>query len=209
MDIKMIANLISFPVGVVCLSISIRAFFLYTKSRSDMIFILGLAMASIACGIFAGNIGEAHLRLFHYNTEWARFVGSSSGALFIFLSSLVKSYSQLQRLRRWQVVFALLFLVVVFLTPLLPPFASPLIPAGLNGVRIIIYGSAFIRYATIYVSKETRFSLMMCVAFMLLVTGFGLNIPQYFSTQVALLTITGAFVRISGYSMLLLAYSVG
>jgi hypothetical protein len=208
MSINAVANFISFPVGIVCLILSIRAFYIYSLSRSELLAVLGLAMGSIATGIFIGNIGEAHLFGITYNTEWARYTGSSSGALFIFLSSLIRSQAQLQRLRRWQILVAIFFLLIIVLTPILPPFASPWIPFGLNSIRIVIYGAAFLRYTGLYLSKGTRFSLIISIGFILLVTGFSLNAPGLLSHNFATLTITGAFVRIAGYSTMSLAYSI-
>jgi hypothetical protein len=208
MSINAIANLISFPVGIVCLILSIRAFYIYSLSRSELLAVLGFAMGSIATGIFVGNVGEAHLFGITYNTEWARYTGSSSGALFLFLSSLVKSHAQVQKLRRWQVLVAIFFVIVIGLTPILPPFASPWIPFGLNSIRILIYGATFIRYTGLYLSKGTRFSLIISIGFILLVIGFSLNAPGLLAPGFATLTITGAFVRIVGYSTMSLSYSV-
>ncbi len=209
MDIQTIVNISVFPVGVVCAIIAIRAFYMYSLSRSDILFILGFAMSSIALGIFMSNIGDA--RFVPYNTQWARYTGSSSGALFIFLSSIVRSHEQLGRLKRAQIIFAAVFVVVIALTPVLPPFSSPLIPAILNNIRTAIYGAALLRYAYLYILKESRFSLIMSLGFLLLVTGFILITPQLIqpSPTNASLSIVASFVRIFGYSLLLVAYSFG
>lgn len=208
MSLSEIANLASVPVGLVCLTLSIRAFYLYALSRSDVVFLIGFALGSISLAILFGVSGEIHF--IHWNTDWARYTGSSSGALFIFLSSLVRSHQGMQQLRRWQIVVAMVFGCVIFLTPILPPFPNPLVPAALNSIRTVIYGCAFIRYASLYAFKGTRFSLIMCVGFLLLVTGFALNTPQLlYPGSFAAMQITGAFVRIFGYSSVALAYSFG
>ena len=209
MNISTIANLSLLPIGVVCTLIAIRAFYMYSLSRSDVLFILGFAMSSIAVAVLMSNIGDAHL--VPYNTQWARYMCSSSAALFIFLSSLVKSHEQLGQLKRAQIIFAALCVVVILLTPVLPPFASPLIPVTLNNIRTLIYGAALIRYAYLYIKKESRFSLIMSLGFLLLVTGYILITPQLLqpSTTNATLNIIGSFVRIIGYSLLLVAYSFG
>jgi hypothetical protein len=54
MTISQVANLMSIPIAIVCFSISIRAFYIYNLSRSDMLFVLGLSMASIAVGTLWG-----------------------------------------------------------------------------------------------------------------------------------------------------------
>ena len=207
MSLSEIANLASIPVGLVCLTLSIRAFYLYAFSRSDVVFVIGFALSSIALAILFGISGE--VKFIHWNTEWARYTGSSIGALFIFLSSLPKSHQGMQQLRRWQIVAAMVFGCVVLLTPALPPFTSSLIPMALNSTRIIIYGCAFIRYAYLYALKGTRFSLIMCVGFLLLAIGFVLFAPQLVTSSLPTVTIMGAFVRIFGYSAVALAYSFG
>src|SRR5579884_3923976 len=159
MTIGQIANLMSIPIAVVCLIISIRAFYIYNLSRSDMLFVLGLSMASIAVGTFMGTIGDAHLGGNHWAADWTRSFGACSGGLFIFLSALMKSNEQMQRLRRWQILTTVLFVFVIILTPFFPPVPGPLASFALNACRMIIYTCAFVRYAMLYSSKGTRFSL--------------------------------------------------
>ena len=96
--ISQIANLMSIPIGTVCLIISLRAFYVYRLSRSDMLFVLGLAMASISLGTFVGTVGDAHIGGNMFATDWARSFGACGGGLFIFLSSLVKSHDQMRQL---------------------------------------------------------------------------------------------------------------
>jgi hypothetical protein len=209
MTISTIANVITFPIGIVCLIISLRAFHVYRLSRNEVLFILGLSMASIAAAAFSSTVGELHIGGTNFNWEWTRAFGSCSGGLFLLLSSMVKSHEQLQMLKRWQIITAIAFIIVILLTPLYPRFASPFIPAGLFSCRIIIYGYACIRYTTLYISKATRFSLIMSAGFLLLAIGFGFNIPGVFQSGLAAVTILGAAIRTIGYISLLLAYSVG
>jgi hypothetical protein len=208
MTISQIANLMSIPIAVVCLSISIRAFYIYHLSRSDMLFVLGLAMASIGIGTFTGTIGDAHIGGNHFATDWTRSFGACSGGLFIFLSSLMKSHQQMLYLRRWQIWVAGIFLLVILLTPLFPPVPGPYATLALNACRMIIYTCAFVRYAMLYATKVTRFSLILGIGFFVLVIGYSLNIPGIFSSQFAFLTIVAATVRIVAYLTLLGGYSV-
>lgn len=209
MDINTIATFISFPVGIVCMIIAIRAFYAYAYSRSEMLLVLGLAMTSIALGIYVGIVGIAHLGGNHYNLEWAKSTGSISGAFFIFMSSMVKSHAQLKSLRHFQYFCFALFVIVIAITPLIPPFSTPMIPAGLNAIRTVAYGAAFVRYASLYINKGTRFSMIISAGFLLLVAGFIMNTPQMFSHAFAVITIEGGLIRIIGYSTLLIAYSIG
>lgn len=209
MTISQIANLMSLPIGIICLIISIRAYYIYHLSQNDMLLVLSLSMASISFGTLIGTATTAHLGGNSYNGEFARAFGACSGGLFIFLSSLVKSHEQMQRLKRWQIIFFMLFFVIALLTPLYPPITNPWETFGLNGLRIIIYSCAFVRYSLLYTSKSTRFSLLMWVSFLVLVTGYILNIPGEFQTSLALVTIAAATVRIIAYISLLVAYSIG
>lgn len=204
-----VATLMALPIACVCLFISIRALYIYSLSRSNMLFVLGLAMASISLGTFFGFIGEAHLAGNMLNTDWARTFGACGGGLFIFLSSLVKTQSQMQQLKRIQLVVFALLIVVMLLTPLYPPIKNPYLSLSLNALRMIIYTCAFVRYAMLYISKATRFSLLMSLAFLVLVIGYGLNIPGMFQSQLVFLTVVAASVRIIAYLGLLTAYSVG
>jgi hypothetical protein len=208
MTISQAANLMSIPIAVVCLSISIRAFYIYHLSRSDMLFVLGMSMASIGVGTFIGAIGDAHPGGINFAVDWTRSFGACSGGLFIFLSALMKSNEQMQRLRNWQLLTAGLFLVVIILTPLFPPVPGTAGSFALNACRMIIYTCAFVRYAMLYAAKGTRFSLILAIGFGVLVIGYSLNIPGIFSAQFAFLTIIAATVRIAAYLTLLGGYSV-
>src|SRR5947209_3279443 len=208
MTISQIASLMSIPIAVVCLSISIRAFYVYNLSRSDMLFMLGLSMATIGVATFMGTIGDAHIGGNHFATDWTRSFGACSGGLFIFLSSLVKSREQMQQLRRRQIIATVLFVIVIILTPFFPPVPGPYGSLALNACRMIIYTCAFVRYAMLYTAKGTRFSLILGIGFCVLVIGYSLNIPGIFSTQFAFMTIIAATVRIAAYFTLLGGYSV-
>src|SRR5262249_53311213 len=143
------------------------------------------------------------------NTDWDRAYGACCGGLFIFLSSLVSSHKQMRQLKRWQALAVVVFVIVVLLTPLYPPTKSPPIAFWLNACRIVIYSCAFMRYFTLYLSKGTRFSLIMWLAFLILLLGYGLNIPGILQGSLALVTIIAATVRITAYLTILAAYSVG
>ena len=208
MTIPQVANMMSIPIGIICLLISIRAFYIYTLSFNDMIFVLALSMAFLTIGTFVGTIGDAHIAGNTWNVDWTRTCGACCGGIFIFLSSLATSSQQMRKIRQWQVMVAILFVIVIVLTPFYPSAKTPPLPLVLNSLRILIYSCAFIRYALLYNSKSTRFSSMMCIAFLVLVTGYVLNIPGILQSSLAIFTIIAAAVRMSAYVTLLAAYSV-
>jgi hypothetical protein len=173
-----------------------------------MIFVLALSMAFISIGTFVGTIGDAHIAGNTWNVDWTRTCGACFGGIFIFLSSLATSRQQMRKIRQWQVMVAILFVIVIVLTPFYPSAKTPPLPIVLNSLRMIIYSCAFIRYAILYTSKSTRFSSMMCIAFLVLVTGYALNIPGILQSSLAIFTIIAAAVRMSAYATLLAAYSI-
>jgi hypothetical protein len=209
MSITIIANLMSVPIGLICLIISIRAFYIHHFSQSDMILVLALSMTNISVGTLLGSATTAHLGGSSYNGEFARAFGACSGGLFIFLSSLVKTHEEMQLLKRWQVIATIIFVIIALFTPFYPPITNVWETFALNGLRIIIYGCAFIRYALLYTAKSTRFSLLMWISFLVLVTGYILNIPGEFQPALAIVTIVAATVRIIAFSSLFIAYSLG
>jgi len=208
MTIDQIANLMSLPIATICLFATIKSFLIYKVSRNDIAYIIGVSMSFIAIGSFVGFAGEAHIDGNNLNTEWAGSCGTCCGALFIFLSSLVKSYTQIQQLKQWQLVAVVLFLIVVLLTPFYPATKSPPIALSLNAVRMIIHTSTFIRYLALYLSKRTRFSLLMWIAFSMMAIGYALNIPGILQSSLALFPIIAAAVRIAAYLAMIAAYGL-
>jgi len=94
----------------------------------------------------------------------------------------------------------------LFLSPAYPPFPNALTPALLNLVRPFFCALAFCRYVMLYISKETHFSLVMSIAFLLLGIGFTMITPQLLDPTLVLVTASGAILRIFGYCTLLFAY---
>ncbi|GHO46659.1 hypothetical protein [Ktedonospora formicarum] len=207
MPIPVIANLMSIPIALVTMAIAIRALFMYRLSRSDMLLVLGLAMGSISIATLVGSLSDSHIGGTSFTGDWARAFGACCGALFIYLSSLVKSHEQMLNLVRWQALGWILFIIVILCTPLYPPIQAPWTPLILNLFRMIIYSLAFVRYASLYATKSTRFSMIMSVGFFILIIGYALNIPGYFQSGLIFFTIIAASVRIVSYLTLFWAYN--
>jgi hypothetical protein len=207
MDVQSVANTMFLLLGIVCVILALRAFYVYRLSQSDALFIIGLAMATIALAIFCGYVKDIHLTT--ANTKWAWYAGTASGALFLVLNSRVRSVAQFRTLKNRQLFATVLFLIIVLCTPLLPQFANPFIPAALNIFRSLIYIWGFLSYVTIYIAKRTRFALFMGLGFLAIGLGFGTLTPQIFQPSLAVLVIIASSLRIVGYSTLLTAYSIG
>ena len=205
MDQNFVANSLSLTLFVVSLFISLRAFYLYTRSRSRRLFILSLSMGMISLTAVAGYAGD-NITSISLNVDWFNYIGQTVSYLFILLSFFSESDSYLRSLIRWQIAASALLLILLFLAPVLPPeFPDPAITKSiLSGSRGLICFIIFFYYAIVFMDKETRFSLLMSAAFLLLCIGYSIIIPKY-TTPNDVLDRSGDIMRIAGLVFLLFA----
>ncbi len=205
MDQNFIANSLSLTLFVVSLFISLRAFYLYTQSRSRRLFILSLSMGMISLTAVAGYAGD-NITSISLNVDWFNYIGQTVSFSFILLSFFSESDSYLRSLMRWQIAASALLLILLFLAPVLPPeFPDPAITKSiLSGSRGLICFIIFFYYAIAFMDKETRFSLLMSAAFLLLCIGYSIIIPKY-TTPNDVLDRSGDIMRIAGLVFLLFA----
>ncbi len=205
MDENFVANSLSLTLFVVSLFISLRAFYLYTRSRSRRLFILSLSMGMISLTAVAGYAGD-NITSISLNVDWFNYIGQTVSYLFILLSFFSESDSYLRSLIRWQIAVSALLLILLFLAPVLPPeFPDPAITKSiLSGSRGLICFIIFLYYVNVFMDKETRFSLMMSAAFLLLCIGYSIIIPKY-TTPNDVLDRSGDIMRIAGLVFLLFA----
>ncbi len=198
MDENFVANSLSLTLFVVSLFISLRAFYLYTRSRSRRLFILSLSMGMISLTAVAGYAGD-NITSISLNVDWFNYIGQTVSYLFILLSFFSESDSYLRSLIRWQIAVSALLLILLFLAPVLPPeFPDPAITKSiLSGSRGLICFIIFLYYVNVFMDKETRFSLLMSAAFLLLCIGYSIIIPK--------LDRSGDIMRIAGLVFLLFA----
>jgi len=194
---------------MVCLTIAVRAFLVYHKTHNDTLFILGLSMVTIA---FSGLFGVAtQLGFIGTNTDtnssWSKYIGPSSGFLFIFLSSIAGSNERMRILKGWQIIFVVLYFLLALLSPILPRVPDRTTEVMLNGVRCLACVLPFLRYMLIYIKKETHFSLFMCLAFMLMGIGYVVSTPQLLQPNLLVFSTVGSSIRIIGYGTLLAAFT--
>ena len=207
MEPQALSDLFLAFLATVCLIISARAFFQYALTHNDTLFILGLAMGTNSLATYWGIIGDIHLFGNELNTGWINYFGPTVSFLFILLLSIFSSSEQVHLLKRWHVICTTLFFTLFVLTPILPPFDHAE-EALLNGLRCIVCMIAFFRYIVIFTNKETRFSFLMSLAFMLLGIGYATITPQLFQPALVIFFYVGTCIRIIGYSTLLAAFSV-
>jgi hypothetical protein len=204
MNNQALANFTFLVLGIVCFILAARALYVYKLSRSNYLFVIGVSMADIGIAIIVGYLQDIHLIAWNGHLSW--YIGTIIGALFLVLGSWATSQQQINSIKRWLIILTALFFVQTLLTPIMPQFPNPYIPALLNITRttIALIGSA--RYFTLYSSKRTRFTLLMSIAFLLIGSGFGVLTPAIFDSSLAIFLTIGYSSRIVGYSVLLMAY---
>jgi len=205
MDPNFVPNLLSLTLFFVSLFISIRAFYLYTRARSRRIAILGIAMGIISLTAIAGFAGD-NVTSITLNVDWFNYIGQTVSFSFILLSFFGSSETYLRNLMRWQIAISILLLGLMALSPVLPPeFPSPAVTKSLlSGSRGLICHIIFYYYVVSFMKNETRFSLLMGLAFLALSFGYWIILPKYITPNDAL-DRTGDIMRVCGLIFLFFA----
>ena len=208
MNISALTSVLLFIFSILCLGTGIYAFRRYSMTQSERLFAVGLAMCITAIGIACGALNGLPF-LPPLNLNWAWYIGTFCGFFFLFLSSMMTSAEQFRLLKRWGIIAAAAVVIVIALTPVFPAFTNPFIPLLLNSFRIIACLLCFVRYVMLYTSKGTRFSLLMCLAFLFITVGYGILVPQILEPSLVAFTTIGAFIRIIGAAILFIAFILG
>jgi hypothetical protein len=208
MNTSTLTSTLLFVSGMSSLAVSIRAFYLYYTTQSERLFAVGLSMAIVAIGIICNALNGSPF-LPPVNLNWAWYAGTSCGFFFLFLNSLMKSNEQFRFLKRWEIIATALVIIVIALTPVLPAFSNPLVPAILDSCRTIICSFCFFRYIMLYTSKGTRFSLLMCLTFLFITVGYAVLIPQILNPALMELIAVGTIIRIVGDIILFTTFVIG
>jgi hypothetical protein len=193
---------------LVSIFITVRALYLYGRVRTPRLLILGFSMALLAITA-AADYASGHITSIALNTDWFLYVGQAVCFLFILLSLVNGSEDYLHRLTRWQVVVSLLALLLLLASPVLPGFPNPAIKTVLSGLRCVLCFAIFFSYTAAFMSKQTRFSLLMGLAFLLLSFGYLVILQQYVDPNAVLLDNIGDVVRMGGLISLLVAVITG
>ncbi|HYU74429.1 MAG TPA: hypothetical protein VEL31_17300 [Ktedonobacteraceae bacterium] len=187
--------------------VAVRALTLYTRTRADYLFILGLSMTIISS---VGVIGILNDNFVHtLSTRWFRYIAQITSFFFIFLCTLRQSDNYMRLIKHWQFVAVGCLVVLLVLTPSVPQLADPRIEAALNFGRATMCFLIFLNYATIFMSKETRFSFFMGLAFFLIAFGFWFVTPWYLKKSFLLAVYIGHSMRALGLLWLLAAFFLG
>ncbi len=193
---------------IITLFISVRAFYHYSKTKSDVLFSVGLSMSVIAIGGITGLLGDTLLVKSPVNTLWFRYIGQTVSYLFIFLIGLRRSEGYVQRLKRWHVVVTVFLPGLLVLAPLIPASSDPVILTILSGSRSVVCFAILLNYAVIFMSQRTRFSFLMGLAFLFITFGIWIYTMKFLLPHFLYLDYVGDSIRILGLVILLVALFV-
>lgn len=208
MDPNTIANTLSLTLFAVSLFVSLRSFYLYMRSRTPRLLILGVSMIVIALTAAAGFAGD-NITTISLNVDWFNYIGQTVSFLFILLSLYRSDDGYLRPLSFWHIAVSLLLILLLLTAPILPDFPNPAITKSLlSGSRGVMCFIIFLAYMTSFMTKATRFSLLMTGAFLLISFGYLTIIPKYFQPS-DVLDHAGDILRITGTLTLLVAVVVG
>jgi uncharacterized membrane protein (UPF0182 family) len=194
---------------IITLLISIRAFFHYFKTRSGILFSVGLSMSTIAVGGICGLLGDTLLVNSSFNTLWFRYIGQTVSYLFIFLIGLPHAEGYVQHLKRWHVLITILLLGLLVGASYIPSSSDPIVLTILSGSRSIVCFAILLNYAAIFVNKQTRFSFLMGQAFLFITVGIWIYTMEFLLPHFVYLDYIGDSIRIVGLVILLIALFVG
>jgi hypothetical protein len=200
-----LANTTFLVLGIVCFVLAARALYIYSLSKSDYLFVIGVSIGDIGVSVIVGYLQDIHLISWNAHLSW--YLGTILGALFLVIGSWATSQQQIVSIKRWLIILTALYFVQTLLTPIMPQFPNPYIPAAFNIIRTSIALTGSARYFMLYISKRTRFTLLMGIAFLLIGSGFGVLTPEIFDTSLVIFLTCGYSLRIVGYSVLLMAYT--
>jgi len=207
---KEITDLIIGFQAVITLLISLRAFYLYSKTRSDTLFIVGLSMAVIGIGGIAGVIGDYLITSQAFNTFWFRYIGQIVSYLFIFFISLPGAERHLRLLKWFNIIASLALFAMLVLTPVLPPIPGVTLTEVLSGARgVVCLAICFNYYFVMYGKKGTRFAFLMCAAFLLIATGIGVYTIKFSTPNPLPYDYAGDSTRALGLVLMLAAFFAG
>jgi hypothetical protein len=208
MDPNSIANIVSVALFFTGAVISLRAFYIYSLARNPRIFILGLTMGILALTA-AADFASSNITSITLNTDWFLYIGQATSFLFIFLSLVSSSDKYLQTLMLWNIGVSTLLLGLLLFSPTLPNFPNTALRITLSGSRSVICFAIFFAYVSAFVKKETRFSLLMSVAFLFLSMGYLMIAQQFLTNSQLLFDNIGDITRLIGLIVLLIAVLAG
>lgn len=209
MDITILGSPLLFVISLLNLGTGIHAFRRYSTVQNERLFAVGIAMTITAIGAMCGALDHSFL-LPSFHLDWAWYAGTTCGYFLLFLCSIMKSAEQFLVLKRWSIITAAVIVMIILLLPILPDdFEIPSVSIFLNCLRVTVCLLIFLRYLTLYIYKDMRFSLFMCLAFLFLAVGYAILIPQALDPIFIQLPIVDIVLRVIGSTILFVAFVKG
>ncbi len=192
----------------VTIFISLRAILIYIKARNPRLLILSVSMGVIALTA-AADFGSMTFTNGTLNTNWFLYIGQAVSLLFILLSLLGNSDGYLRGLMVVHVCCSALLFGLLLFSPSLPDFPSVALRAGLSISRSFLCFGIFFCYVFAFFKKETRFSFMMGLSFLLLALGYLLIVQKYFVATPDMFDHLGDITRMVSLTVLLITMLIG
>ena len=202
---SLIPDVLAIVLALVTAAISIRAFVTYAHSHIPLVFLLGLAMGLLALTGLA-DFASSHLTTLTLNTDWFLYVGQAVSFLFLFLGLLSNAEGYQRQLMIWQILTSVVVLLLLILASILPAVPPGMVKFVLSGTRCLLCFLIFFRYVSFFMSKESRFSLLMATSFLLLSFGYLIIVLQYSVQVPVLFDNLGDVIRIGGLLLFLFAF---
>ncbi|MBV9228614.1 MAG: hypothetical protein JOZ18_04805 [Chloroflexi bacterium] len=202
---SLIPDILAIVLALVTAAISIRAFVSYTHTRLPLVFLLGLAMSMLALTGLA-DFASSHLTTIQLNTDWFLYIGQAASFLFLFLGLIRDEEDYHLQLMIWQILVSVAVLLLLILAPILPAVPPGTVKFVLSSTRCLLCFLIFFRYVSFFMSKESRFSLLMATSFLLLSFGYLIIVLQYSVQEPVLFDNLGDVIRIGGLLLFLFAF---
>ena len=174
----LLPHLLDVSLCLVALFIAVRSFDIYARFHQYRLFILGLSMVLVSISAAADFIAS-YVTAIKLQTDWFLYIGQAVGFLFILLSLLRSSDNYLRGLMRVFIVVFAFLLVLLFLSPVLPPMDMTT-RTVLGFSRFVICMLILVAYFSSYLSKPARFSLLMSISFFFFTANYLMSLQQYF-----------------------------
>ncbi|HYX48272.1 MAG TPA: hypothetical protein VE843_00910 [Ktedonobacteraceae bacterium] len=174
----LIPHLLDVSLCLVALFIAVRSFDIYARFHQYRLFILGLSMVLVSISAAADFI-SSYVTVVTLQTDWFLYIGQSVGFLFILLSLVGSSDNYLRGLMRTYIAVFAFLLILLLLSFVLPPMTMTTRTAfGFS--RFVICMLILIAYFSTYMSKPSRFSLLMSISFFFFTANYLMSLQQYF-----------------------------
>lgn len=174
----LLPHLLDVSLCLVALFIAVRSFDIYARFHQYRLFILGLSMVLVSLSAAADYIAS-YVTAITLQTDWFLYIGQSVGFLFILLSLIGSTDTYLRGLMRLYIAVFAFLLILLFLAPIFPPM-NMTTRTVLGFSRFVICMLILIAYFSTYLSKPSRFSLLMSISFFFFTANYLMSLQQYF-----------------------------